>query len=414
MLNLASLLRPTALEDFIAQEHILSPQSTLLKMLKNNALAHCFFYGPPGVGKTTLAQIIAETLNKPFASYNATSFKIEELRQFVKGYEGSLYQPLVFIDEVHRLNRAQQEVLLPIMESYSAIVCGASTYNPFISLTNAIRSRSFLFELKPLTNQSLNKILTRALAYIESHLCIKVQITQEAQTYLITSSAGDARALLNLLDAGISTGEDEITLELLQSLRPFALHDGASEAESHYSLISALIKSIRGSDIEASIYYLARLVSANENPEFIARRLVILASEDIGNANPNALNLATSTLLAVGKIGYPESRIILSQCVIYLASSPKSNTAYKAINQAMEAIKNGLILEVPENIMPHSTNYLYPHEFGGYVEQNYLSEELKDIHFVETTTKGFEKTLNEWHTKITQKDKQDMDKTDEN
>lgn len=155
-------------------------------------------------------------------------------------------------------------------------------------------------------------------------------------------------------------------------------------------------------------------MSANENPEFIARRLVILASEDIGNANPNALNLATSTLLAVGKIGYPESRIILSQCVIYLASSPKSNTAYKAINQAMEAIKNGLILEVPENIMPHSTNYLYPHEFGGYVEQNYLSEELKDIHFVETTTKGFEKTLNEWHTKITQKDKQDMDKTDEN
>ncbi|MCH5312944.1 MAG: replication-associated recombination protein A [Helicobacter sp.] len=406
MLNLAQLLRPHTLEEFIAQDHILSPQSTLFKMLKNNAIAHCFFYGPPGVGKTTLAQIIAEELKKPFALYNATTFKIEELRQFIKNYEGGLYQPLVFIDEMHRLSRTQQEVLLPIMESYSAIIFGASTYNPFASLTNAIRSRSFLFELKPLTDAHLNEILTRGLNYVENHFHKTPHITQEARDYLIYSSAGDARALLNLLDAALSTGESHITLTMLQSLRPYALHDGASEAQSHYSLISALIKSIRGSDVEASIYYLARLVSANENPEFIARRLVILASEDIGNANPNALNLATSTLLAVSKIGYPESRIILSQCVIYLASSPKSNTAYKAIDKALEAIKNGLMLEIPEHIMPYSTHYLYPHDFGGYVEQSYLDKNgAQHLPFVESTTKGFEKTLNEWLLKIKQETK---------
>ena len=371
-------------------------------MLKHNALSHCFFYGPPGSGKTTLAALIAKELNKPFMSCNATSFKIEELRQFVKSYENTLFQPIIFIDEVHRLTRTQQEVLLPIMESYSAIILGASTYNPFHSLTNAIRSRSFLFELKPHSNAHLDSILEKALAFLKDSKHIYIELESQAREYLIHSSVGDARAMLNLLDAALSTGEHNISLQGLKALRPYALHDGASESESHYTLISALIKSIRGSDVNASVYYLARLIAGDENPEFIARRLVILASEDIGNANPNALNLATSTMMAVSKIGYPESRIILSQCVIYLASSPKSNTAYNAINAALDSIKQGCVLEVPSQILPDSSSYLYPHNFGGWVEQSYLTQ---DLHFVESTTKGFEKTLNEWLEKIKNKEK---------
>lgn len=397
MLNLASILRPESLQDFIAQEHILASNTPLFKMLKHNALSHCFFYGPPGSGKTTLATLIAKELNKPFATYNATSFKIEELRQFVKSYENTLFQPIIFIDEVHRLTRTQQEVLLPIMESYSAIIIGASTYNPFHSLTNAIRSRSFIFELKPHSTTHLDSILDKALTYLKDNRNMHIELESQARGYLISSSVGDARAMLNLLDAAISSGESTISLHTLKALRPYALHDGASESQSHYTLISALIKSIRGSDVNASVYYLARLIAGNENPEFIARRLVILASEDIGNANPNALNLATSTMMAVSKIGYPESRIILSQCVIYLASSPKSNTAYNAINAALASIKQGCVLEVPKQILPDSSSYLYPHDFGGWVEQSYLTQ---DLDLVESTNKGFEKTLNEWLEKI--------------
>lgn len=410
MLNLAALLRPHTLEDFAAQEHILCDKSPFFNMLKNNALAHCFFYGPPGSGKTTLAQIVAKQCDKPFASFNATSFKIEDLRQFIKSYEGSLYQPLIFIDEVHRLSKNQQEVLLPIMESYSAIIFGASTYNPFHTLTNAIRSRSFIFELTPIPAKQLDSILTRALLHVANHFNKHITLESKARDYLISSSGGDARAMLNLLDGAISAGYKHITLECVRALRPYALHDGTSDEQTHYSLISALIKSIRGSDVNASIYYLARLIAGAENPEFIARRLVILASEDIGNANPNALNLATSTLVAVGQIGYPESRIILSQCVIYLASSPKSNSAYNAINKALDSVKNGCVLDVPEHIMPDSKHYLYPHDFGGWVQQDYLTQPLT---FIESSPKGFEKTLNEWLMKITQQAKQAQDERED-
>lgn len=405
MLNLAQILRPNTLEEFVAQEHIIAPNMPLRRMIENNVLIHCFFYGPPGSGKTTLAKLIAHKLQKPFGEFNATTFKLEDLRKFIKTHEGSLYKPIIFIDEVHRLNKAQQEVLLPVMEHNQAIIFGASTYNPYHSLTNAIRSRSFLFELKAHSEKHLEHILNKALEYLMHHN-FSVSIDKNAKEYLIHSSGGDARAMLNLLDAGLSSIQHDvktshtsptITLEILTSLRPHALHDGSSEAHTHYNLISAMIKSIRGSDVNASIYYLARLIAGGENPDFIARRLVILASEDIGNANPNALNLATSTMQAVSKIGYPESRIILSQCVIYLACSPKSNTAYKAINKALESIEQGMLLPVVPHIMPHSNSYKYPHDFGGWVEQDYLTQNLD---FVESTTKGFEKTLNEWLEKI--------------
>lgn len=416
MKNLALALRPKSISDFVGQSHIFGNGKPLYEALKARNLPHCFFYGTPGSGKTTLAKIIASELGSDFLEFNATNFKLENLRTRLKSYENALVVPLVFIDEVHRLSKTQQEALLPIMEEKSAIVLGASTENPFYTLTNAIRSRSLLFEFKPLKNFELEQILTKALGILGFDIAksskissqdsntdsspkdnIDRTITKEAFDYLISSSAGDARAMLNLLE--VLALSPHITLQSAKSLRPFSLNDGASEDDTHYNLASALIKSIRGSDVNASIYYLARLIAGGENPEFIARRLVILASEDIGNANPNALNLATSTLLAVGKIGYPEARIILSQCVIFLASCPKSNTAYTAIDLAIKAINDGEVLPIAPNILPHAKSYKYPHNFGGWVAQKYLT---KDLHFVESTQKGFEKTLNEWLEKIKQ------------
>ncbi|MGJ0319384.1 replication-associated recombination protein A [Aliarcobacter cryaerophilus] len=390
MIDLANKYRPTSLDSFVGQSHIISKDKALYKLIKQKDIPHLFFYGKPGTGKTTLAKIIAREISSDYHYFNATTFKIEDLRKVFDRYKNSFIKPLIFIDEVHRLSKNQQEVLLPIMENYDATIIGASTENPFFTLTNAIRSRSFLYEFLPFSYDEMEKILNIVLKDID------ITLSNEVIDYLIYSSSGDARAMLTLLNFSYKV-DQEISLNSLKELRANVIGDGVSSSSSHYDLASAMIKSLRGSNIDAALYYMARLIDGGESVDFITRRFVIFASEDIGNANPNALNLASSTMQACNKIGYPESRIILAQCAIYLASSPKSNSAYKAINKALEEIKNGKILDIPKHLDSQHIGYLYPHDFGGYVEQEYLKEDLKLYNSLDI---GFEKTLNEWVKKI--------------
>lgn len=390
MTDLSNKYRPKNLKQFIGQSHIISKEKSLYKLIKKKEIPHLFFYGKPGTGKTTLAKIIAKELDTDYYYFNATSIKVEDLRKVFDRYKNALIKPIIFIDEVHRLSKNQQEVLLPVMENYYANIIGASTENPFFTLTNAIRSRSFLYKFESFTNIELENILDVVIKDEE------ILLSKDAQEYLINSSDGDARAMLTLLNFAYKVNK-EIDISVLKELRNEAIVDGVSSSDTHYDIASAMIKSIRGSDIDASLYYLARLIVGGENVDFITRRLVILASEDIGNANPNALTMAVNTMQSCNKIGYPEARIILSQCVVYLASCPKSNSSYKAINKVINEIKNGNILNIPSHIKSVHNGYLYPHDYNGYVKQQYLE---KDIKVYKTNQLAYEKTLDDWIKKI--------------
>ncbi len=396
MTPLANAARPKSLGEFTGQPHLVGEGAPFRTLLEQKKLPHSFFFGPAGTGKTTLARLAAKEMGSSFFEFNATTLKIDDLRKVLTNHQGALVKPLIFIDEVHRLAKNQQEVILPFMERGDAHFIGASTENPFFTLTSAIRSRGMLFEFKPLTEADLEKLAHRQVSRLS------LEIDPEAMNYLVVSSGGDARAMLNLLECAANLNTT-ITLQNLKALRPTSLNDGASSSETHYNLASAMIKSIRGSDVDAAIYYLARLIEGGEDPRFIARRLLILASEDVGNANPTALTMAANTYYAVSQIGYPESRIILSQLAIYLAASPKSNTALEAIDDALGAIRKGEILDVPDHLkdahfggakdLGRGIGYRYPHAYGGWVEQQYLE---KPLHFVHFKPIGYEKKLAEW------------------
>ncbi|HEC1573677.1 TPA: replication-associated recombination protein A [Campylobacter upsaliensis] len=368
-MSLALTFRPNNLDEILGQYELVEVFKKFISMQK---LPHSLFFGVAGSGKTSFARAVAKEFGLDFYEFDGGNFKLEELRKILENYKNSLYKPLIFIDEIHRLSKTQQEMLLIPMENYRLILIGASTENPYFVLSQGIRSRSMLFHFKALGVEELGLLLKK----VQKNL--NFTLDDDAKDFLLKS--GDARSMLNLIEFVLVLEQKHINLKNLKKLRNTANSEGVSSKDTHYLLASALIKSLRGSDVDAALYYLARLIDGGESADFIARRLVIFASEDIGNADSKALILATSTLEAVKNIGYPEARIILAQCVIYLASAMKSNSSYKAINEALHFVRNNPPLPIPaylNNNAPQSKDYLYPHDFGGYVEQKYLSQALK-------------------------------------
>lgn len=405
---LAERLRPQSLDELVGQEHLTGQGSILRKAIQQGKIPSMILWGPPGVGKTTIANIIAHTLNVPFYTLSAISAGVKEVREVI---EKAKLQPesILFIDEIHRFNKGQQDALLGAVEKGTITLIGATTENPSFEVNAALLSRCLVYVLKPLDETALKKLLTLA---IEKDVVLsKRKITFKETAALLNISGGDARKLLNLLELvadGVPGNEsisvtDDLVMDIAQ--KRIALYD--KSGEQHYDIISAFIKSIRGSDPNAAVYWLARMIEGGEDVKFIARRLVILASEDIGNANPNALLLANATFEAVNKIGYPESRIILSQCTTYLASSPKSNAAYLAIDAALTAVKQFGDLPVPMHIrnaptklmknLDYGKGYQYAHDYQkNFSPQEYLPTEVKGTAFYNPGKNAREEELRKW------------------
>ncbi|EOS22728.1 hypothetical protein C806_03340 [Lachnospiraceae bacterium 3-1] len=412
---LASRLRPARLEEVAGQQHIIGKDKLLYRAIQADKLSSIIFYGPPGTGKTTLAKVIANTTSAEFTQINATSAGKKDMEEVVgqakdnQGMYGK--KTILFIDEIHRFNKSQQDYLLPFVEDGTIVLIGATTENPYFEVNGALLSRSVIFELKPLEKEDIKTILLRGVTDKEKGMGgYDAVLEEDALEFLADVANGDARAALTAVELGVLTtprsedGKIHLTLEVASECIQKRVVQYDKTGDNHYDTISAFIKSMRGSDPDAAVYYLAKMLYAGEDIKFIARRIMICASEDVGNADPNALVVAVSAAQAIERIGMPEAQLILSQAVTYVASAPKSNASCLAIGRAMKVVKTTKTAPVPVHLqdshyrgaqkLGHGQGYLYAHDFPNhYVKQQYLPDGLTEEIFYEPTENGYEKQI---------------------
>ena len=420
---LASRMRPTTLDEVVGQKHIIGKDKLLYRAIRADQLGSIIFYGPPGTGKTTLAKVIANTTSASFRQINATVAGKKDMEDVVKEAKDALgmygKKTILFVDEIHRFNKSQQDYLLPYVEDGTLILIGATTENPYFEVNGALLSRSRIFELKALEKDDVKELVLRAVRDEKKGMgSYHAVIDDEAADFLADVSGGDARAALNAVELGVLTTERDpadglihITLDVAQECIQKRAVRYDKDGDNHYDTISAFIKSMRGSDPDAAVYYLARMLYAGEDIKFIARRIMICAAEDVGNADPQALTVAVSAAQAVERIGMPEAQIILSQAVLYVATAPKSNSACNAVFEAMDAVKNQRSMPVPVHLqdshyggsakLGHGIGYRYAHDYPNhYVKQQYLPDGLTDRTFYHPSENGYEKTIREYFEKI--------------
>jgi len=419
---LASRLRPTTLDEVVGQQHIVGKDKLLYRAIKADKLSSIIFYGPPGTGKTTLAKVIANTTSAEFMQINATSAGKKDMEEVVAAAKNNqgMYgkKTILFIDEIHRFNKGQQDYLLPFVEDGTIILIGATTENPYFEVNPALLSRSVIFELKKLSTEDIRTLLLRAVNDTEKGMgSYHAQMDDDALEFLADMANGDARAALTAIELGILTtdrSEDgiiHITLDVASECIQKRVINYDKTGDNHYDTISAFIKSMRGSDPDAAVYYLARMLYAGEDVKFIARRIMILASEDIGNADPQALQVAVAAAQAVERLGMPEARIVLAQAVTYMASAPKSNSAINAIDKAMRVVQETKTPPVPVHLqdahyksagkLGHGKGYKYAHDYKNhYVKQHYLPDGLTGEVFYEPSENGYEQQIRAYYKKI--------------
>ncbi len=418
---LASRLRPRTLDEIVGQKHILGKDKLLYRAIRADKLSSLIFYGPPGTGKTTIARVIANTTKADFTQLNATVAGKKDMEAVVNRAKDNLgmygRKTILFVDEIHRFNKGQQDYLLPFVEDGTVILIGATTENPYFEVNGALLSRSVIFELKALEKSDILELIHRALTDKERGMgAYQAEITDEAADFLADIAGGDARSALNAIELGVLTtepsgdGRIHLTLEVMSECIQKRTVRYDKTGDNHYDTISAFIKSMRGSDPDAAVYYLAKMIYAGEDERFIARRIMICASEDVGNADPMALTVAVSAAQAVERIGFPEAQIILAQAASYVACAPKSNSAVNAIFAAMESVKTKRT-SVPPHLqdahypgagkLGHGTGYKYAHDYPNhYVEQQYLPDEVLGEKFYELSDNGYEKQIKEHFKKI--------------